>query len=811
MLSNYLELAISNLKITYRSLLQNKMYSLINISGLAIALSVVLLIVLYIKDDLSFDKFHKNGDQIYRLVVDYKNQDNTIRKSGNSGFIQGPIFKEEIPEIASYCRFKNGWNTLVKKENDAFMEELMYADPEVCKMFSFDFIEGNPENALNNINSVVITEKMAQKYFNSNRAVGKILHIGDQAGELHPFEVTGIIKSLPSNSSIQFDLLCNIQFIINKDQIILAEQSWYNSNLNTFILINKNTRIDHLAQKIEKVTQAHLQAEYVASVKSNPQAQAHQLQYKIQPFYDMHLDPEYFASNGMKYWSDVKYPKILSGIAILLILIATINFVNLSLARSLKRSKEIGIRKTTGSTRWQLFTQFLGESMLTTALAAIPGFILALALIPAFSDLTGKFLSSQLLYSPFSILLYVTLIILIATLAGMYPAFVMSGFQPIDSLKGKALFGTKNRLRQSLVIFQFALASVLMIGTAFVTQQFRFINSKPLGYEIENRYRFWLPWEEISKIGNTFKSEIRKLSDVELVSSKSGDFNKTRYTIEGKQTDWIYYEHIDENHLQLMGIPLVTGRYFSNQYSNDTTYNIIVNETFVKNILPKNVDPLSFPLKGMDNNLTIVGVVKDFHYADFKEKIEPMVFILDRGTQAGLVHIKIKEGKDKEALAAVQATYKKFVPFLPIEYESLQEFRLERYSEEIREKKIVTYTAILAIIIACLGLFGLATFMTEQRTKEIGIRKVFGAGVSSITMLLSKEFVGLVMIAFVIAVPLGFYFTKQWLDNFSYRIDIDWWVFILVGIIALIIALGTVSYQSIQAALTNPSKVLRSE
>jgi putative ABC transport system permease protein len=350
-----------------------------------------------------------------------------------------------------------------------------------------------------------------------------------------------------------------------------------------------------------------------------------------------------------------------------------------------------------------------------------------------------------------------------------------------------------------------------MIGTVFIGQQFSYINSKPLGYETSNRYRFWLPWEKIAEIGDLLKEELKKQSDIEMVSGKSGDFNMTKFRIDGNETDYIYYEHIDDQHLQLMNIPLVTGRYFSKAFSQDTVSNLVVNESFVKNILPKNVDPLQHALKGTEITYNIVGVVKDFHYDNFKENIQPMVFFMDKGTEAGMVHVKIKEGRSTQALSAIQSIYKQFEPDLPLEYQTLEEVRMDRYTEELREKKIITYTSVLAILIASLGLFGLATFMTEQRIKEIGIRKVLGAKVSQITILLSKDFIQLVILSFVLAVPVGYYFVDRWLQNFTYRIDIEWWVFGIIGTAGVVIALITVSYQTLKTALSDPIKALQND
>jgi putative ABC transport system permease protein len=804
MLRNYI-------KIAYRSFLQNKLYTIINIIGLMTALSVVILIMLYVKDDLSFDKMHKNGNQIYRIVADIKDSKGEIRKTGNTGVIQGPIFKDEVPEIASYCRFKNGWNTLVKKGNEALMEEMLYVDSTAFSMFSFDVLSGDPVNPLNDIQHIVITEKVKEKYFGTKDAIGKPLYIGDEGKEMIPFIVSAVVRNMPSNSSIQFDILASFEYLYKSDSWLSGPQSWTNSSLNTFVMLHPTTDAQSTIKKIDIVTHKHLQTEITERQKKDPSTKGYEMKFHLQPFFDMHLDPEYFASNGMKNWSDIKYPKILSGIAILLILIASINFINLTLARSLQRSKEIGIRKTSGGTKSQLFFQFITESLVLTAVASLPAILIAYVLLPEFSILTGKYLDKNVLFSPISISIYFLLVGLIPLCAGSYPAMVMSGYRPIESLKGKTIFGTKQYLRQSLVVAQFVIASILMIGTAFVTLQFRYIDSKPLGYETSDRYRFWLPWEEISKFATPLKTELKQLQDIEMVSAKSGDFNKTKFKIGGEETDWIYYEHIDDQHLQLLDIPLKEGRYFSYSYALDTVSNIVVNESFVQKILKGVKDPLQHPLKMGDEVNHIVGIVKDYHYGSFKEEIEPIVFFLDKGTQAGMIHIEFKDGRSKEGLKAVSNLYKKYVPFLPLEYESIDDFRMDHYSEELTEKNIITYTAILAMLIACLGLFGLATFMTEQRSKEIGIRKVLGAGVSGIAILLSKDFVKLVAISIILAIPLGYYFVNQWLENFSYRIGLHWWIFVIVAMIGLTIAFCTVYFQSIRAAMADPVKSLRAE
>lgn len=783
---------------------------MVNIAGLTLAMAVFMLIALYVKDDLFFDRFHKNGKNIYRLVSDVSDTNNEVRKTGNTGHIQGPIFKREVPEINAYCRIKNGWNSLVKKDNEVLVQKMIYADSSFLSFFTFDVIEGNPLSALDGPNKIVITDEMALKYFGKKNVVGSVMSIGDEGASFEPYIVSAVIKKLKSNSSIQFDLCASFDKLLKSDSQYEGPSSWLNSSLNTFVSLRPDAQVTLVNSKLQSVTNKYLAQEYLESKKVDPQSNPYTMHFHLQPLFDMHLDPDYFATNGLEYWSNEKYPKMMATFAIILLIIASINFINLALARSLLRTKEIGIRKTIGGTRIQLFFQFLVEAFLVTIASTLPAILLAHTLLPSFSDLTDKYFDPGILYSTSSLLLIGATSTIIALLSGGYPAFVMSGFLPIKSIKGQLSMGSNQKFKQGLVVFQFSIALFLMTSMAFINQQFNYINDKPLGYETSDRLRFWLPWDKIKKISKDFKQELSQLSFIKKVSGKSGDFNKTKYNINGKETEWIYYEHIDENHLQLMGIPLKSGRYFSYQYNADTVSNIIVNESFVAKYLSDN-DPLTSVLKLRGSNTNIIGVVKDFHYSNFREKIEPMVFYLDKNSQTGCIHVHFEDGKLSETVASIQALYKKYEPYLPLEYQTLDDFRMEAYRQEIREKRIVNYTAFLAIMIACLGLFGLATFTTEQRVKEISIRKVMGAGVINVLQLLTSDFIKLVIVSFIIAIPITYYFIQKWLQSFAYRIDIDFWVFIIVFFIATILTVLTVSYQSIKTALVNPAKTLRSE
>jgi putative ABC transport system permease protein len=802
MIRNYIKIAL-------RSLLQNKVYALVSLFSLILGLTVVMLISLYVKDDYSFDKFHTNGNQIFRLVQDFKDQEGKINKMGNTGIPQGPAFKAELPEIIDFCRFKNGWNTLVQKDKDGFKENLIYADPSVLTMFSFDILAGKAQTALRDLNSVVITKKTAEKYFKGENPLGKILNIGDEGAYFKPFVVTAVVESAPINSSIQFDLLLSFQHIIPTDPAQkIQQENWFNASLNTFLLLHPKTKIAQLEKKMIPIT-----AKYIgeSNNQSNQKSLKFSTTFKLQSFFQMHLDPDYYATNGLEYWSNEKYPIILSGLALLILIIACINYINLTLARSLKRSKEIGIRKTTGSTKTQLVLQFLSESFLLTLFATLPSILLTYLLLPSFSEVTEKHLDGTMLFEPNTILILIALILLVTFLAGLYPAIVLSNMQPMSSLKGGLKFDNRNTFGKALVVFQFVLAGIMIIGTIVFYQQFQYISEAKLGYKTDNILRFWIPWEQVEKIAKPMKNELSNLPMVKNVSAKSGDWNSTSYEVNNQKTDWVYYEHIDENHLQLMGIPLISGRYLSSKYSFDTISNIVVNESFVNNYIPRNQDPYETIVKQGNENIRIVGVVKDFHYNSFKEKIKPIVWILDKGSQAGCLHIEIENGRETEALASIKKVYKKFVPYLPMEYKFLEDFRMNEYADDLRWQKLLNYSAIIGILIACLGLFGMATFNTENRTKEIGIRKVLGASIISIATLLSKDFLKLVLIAIIIASPIAYYFMDKWLADFAYRVNIEWWVFALAGVLAILIALLTVGYQSVKAALMNPVKSLKTE
>lgn len=804
MLKNYILIA-------WRTLWRNKLYSLVNFSSLILGLTTVMLVTLYVKDDLSFDRFHIHGTHIYRLVQDMTYPNGETNHMGNTGLPQGPAFKQEIPEVIDYCRVKNGWNTIVKKGNNGIKQNLMYVDNSFFTMFTFKSIYGDITDALKNKQEVVLSDEMAEKYFGDINPVGEILNIGDEGGELKPFKVAAVVQSPPKNSSIQFDLLLSFDHMIPSDpKEIEGAQSWFNASLNTFILLQPSYNKVSMEYKLKEIATKYTAINFNKESGNKSKSDQIKTVFHLQPFFQMHLDKKYYATNGLHYWSDAKYPKILAALGLLVLFIACINFINLTLAKSSNRTKEIGVRKTAGGSSSQLIFQFISESFIISFLAFIPSWLLTKILLPEFSAVTDKYYTSTVLFHPDSLLLFLTILIVVTLISGAYPALILSRLHPISSLKGTFKINSNTTFGKSLIVFQFAIATTLIICTAVAIKQFDYILHKDLGYTTKNIIRFWIPWDKIQSLSPILKTEIGQVPNVKNISAKSGDRNSTVMEVHGKRTDYIYYEHIDENHLQLLGIPLVSGRYFSKEFTGDTLSGMIVNESFVHKIL-HDKEVYTTDIKYGGHNMHIVGVVKDFHYSSLKEAIKPIVWFKDRGTQAGCIHVEMSSQDQVNTIAAIQSIYKKHEPYLPMEFDFLEDHRMQSYSEDLLWKKIFTYTAILAILIALLGLFGITSFITEQRIKEIGIRKVLGASIRDLNILLSKDFLKLILLSILIACPLGIYCMNLWLQSFVYKIHMQWWVIGMVCTSVLVLAYSVISVQTIKSSVSNPIKSLRSE
>ncbi|MFT4031940.1 MAG: ABC transporter permease [Siphonobacter sp.] len=807
MLSNYL-------KIAWRNLLKNRIFSLINIVGLSLGLAVVMLILLFVQDEVSFDRFQEKGDRLYRLNAKYTAPDGTERYNGITGTAHGPAFQREISAIEAICRIK-GWNMLVKKGSEGLNEKVMYADSTFFDCFTFPLLKGNPHKALVDLHSVVITEDMAERHFGTTNVLGKTIEI-DLDGKFEPFTIAGLVGNPPMNSTIRFAAL--IPFVrslpTEPEARRTAETEWMSYHLNTFVLLRKDANAAQVEAQFPKVFQKYAGAEYARLQKEY--GIKDKLSFGIQPYMAMHMDARYGIGNGLESGSNATYSYILLGIAGLILFIACVNFVNLTLARSLRRSKEIGIRKVTGSTRSQLISQFLGESFLLTFLAFLPAFGLVELLLPEFSELTKKALKASYLLTPQTIGLFAGLLLTVSLLAGAYPAFVLSGFRPIETLYGRFKLSGRNWMGKSLVVLQFSIAIFLLIATFVFQSQFKFIADTNLGYNSDQVVRLDLPYGRPG-VASQLKNSLLTQPGIEQVSLRSSGWRATiNFLINNEHPkEGLYFEEIDSQHLPLLQIPIVKGRNFNSANSADSINNILVNEAFVKEYMHDNANVIGQSIDKEDDQkvrkpLTIIGVVKDYHLGSLREKIRPMLWYMGKPDNMTLMYVKLKPNAST-VLTHIEQQFHKIVPYFPFSYKFLEDERMNDYGNDNRWKQIITYASLISVLISALGLFGLATLSMEQRTKEIGIRKVLGASVVQISRLLSLDYLKLIAVAFIVAMPLGYYATRQWLDGFVYRISFSWWIFAGAGGLVLLIAMLTVSSQAIRAARANPVKSLKSE
>ena len=795
-------------KTTWRNLVRNKIYSLINIAGLSIGLACAMLIILYVKDEVSYDRFHANAGNIYRIVTQGLSKNGVKgRKDPNTGYLQGPRFSENIPEIKSFVRVQSNEKN-IKTGTEVKNQELLFVDSFFFDMFSFPLISGNRHTCLKDPSSVVITEEAAKKQFGTSDALGKIIMMKDDSVFV-PHTVTAVAKKCPQNSSIKFEMLLPIK---ESKEDALKSENWFNFFLNTFVVLDPHTDIQRVSSKMNTFyDQDTKEAIKSLSAKFGPDVENWKSHYFLQPFLDMHMSTELPAQNGLSDASNPMYAYILSGIALFVLLIACINFVNLTVARSIKRAKEIGIRKVVGGDRQQLIIQFLGESFLLCIIAFALAIGLVKLILPVFNDLSNKALALSYLFDIKLVAGYILLFILTALLAGFYPAIVLSGYSPVQTLYSRFNLAGKNYLQKSLVVLQFALASFLIIATLTIYKQFNYLTTEKLGYDdtdiigVRNEFKThdeaWL-----------FKNELLKDPNIISVAPRNGGRWGTVAKLNTDSTIEFAYETVDESYLPTLKIPLIQGRNFSSDFPSDSANSVLVNETFVKKAGWKN--PIGETVNfWYDNNkkYTVIGVVKDYHYGSLTEKIGPQLFTMKEDNPYGLAVIKIKPNTAAESLNTIEKTFKQLFLLSPYTYKFMNEENRRQYEAEAKWKQIMLFGAILTIFISCIGLFGLSVLSAEKRTKEIGIRKVLGASVNRVVTILSKDFLKLVFIALVIAIPAAWFVANKWLENYPYRIYLSWKLFAAGGILVVLIALITVSFQAIKAAIANPVKSLRTE
>lgn len=806
MIRNYIKTAI-------RSLTKNKGFTAINVLGLALGLAACLLIVFYVADELSYDKYNVNASRIYRVNEDLKLGENKVQYA----VCMPPLaqaLKRDFSQVENTVRLKNAGGMHVKKGNENILEyNVLFADPTLFDVFTLPVLYGNKASALTEPNTVVITESTAKKYFGRVNVVGESLVTDGN----HAIKITAVIKDIPEQSHFHADFFLSMSSFPDS-----RSNEWLRSDYNTYVLMRKGADYKKLEaqfpQFLRRYSGGQLQSELKMSYDKFEQSGSY-FRMNMIPLTDIHLHSNQTGELGIN--GTEQYVYIFSAIAAFILLIACVNFINLSTARSANRAREVGVRKVLGSARKYLIAQFLSESLLVTLCSVIIALVIAIAILPAFDQLADKHIivtgQTILWLTPAATIA----VLFVGFVAGLYPAFFLSGFQPVDVLKGKIATGFKGgRLRGFLVVFQFAISIFLIVGTLVIYNQLNYIQNRDLGYN-RNQVLIIKNAFELGDHAQTLKQELKQLPGVENVTltgflptsqNRSTAIFYKEAMADPKKAIFPQTWNVDEDYIQTLGMKMAAGRSFSGQMLSDSNA-LVINETAAKFLgLGDPVNKTIYKSSGGENPTfkpyTIIGVVKDFNFSSLRDNISPVIMQL--GNDEGGLSLKVNTANLPALMSQIQNHWSQLTP-AHLEYSFMNQDFDAMYRSEQRTGTISLVFTSLAIIIACLGLFGLAAYAAEQRTKEIGIRKVLGASVANISAMLSKDFIKLVLIAIIIALPFAWWGMTYWLQSFAYRSTFHWWILALAGCSAIIIALITVSFQSIKAAFANPVKSLRSE
>lgn len=807
MFSNYL-------KIAGRNMAKRKLFSFINAFGLSIGIAFCILIVLFIKDERSFDQFHVNKDRIYRMEDKSFNlwEPDSEEKYRHSAYLQaglGPAMKSDFAQVEYMTRFNSGATGIVKYGDKVFTEQLTFIDLDFFKMFSFELLRGNPDEVLNDKYNVVITPAIAEKYFGEEDPIGKVL-ILDYYGE-NEFKVTGIIEAPPANSSLQFDILLAQQMRPYYDRNM---EQWSNFGTPTFVQLYPDADLQSLDENLEKLVETHMSENlkrWVDRYDAPEDEILFQFQYKS--LNDIHLDTQVSWSGS----SDPQYSLILGGIALLILIIACINYVSLALTTSAARKTEVGVRKAIGAQRNQLIGQFTIESIMLAFISMLIGLGLMVLFLPAFNEFTNKEIQLNGMLILQLVALSLGLSLFIGLIAGSYPAFFLSGFKPSQVLKGGFTTKLKAGFTKPLVVLQFAMSAFLIISSAIMYQQMEYVTTKDLGYD-QNQI-IVVPtqagWSsESNKVVERMRTRLQMEPEFESVAGTSTSFNqgwsKNGFNIDGEHKSAYVYT-VDPGYVETLNIKLKEGRNFNPEILSDSSA-LIVNEALVADMGWEN--PLEEHLNWQDDSTSlgfkIIGVAENYHFRSLEAEIEPMFLTMKNGYLTNML-IKTKPGQVTASLDKLKSIWNELMPDKPFDYTFMDEDVAKQYASHQRWMKIMGLATLFAILISCLGLFGLAGINAVNRTKEIGIRKVFGAGLQNIFILLNKQYIYLALIAFVLATPLSWYIMQKWLADFQYSIDLSWPIFAISIVAGLVIALGTVTYHAFKAAQINPASTLKYE
>lgn len=801
MFKNYLKIAIRNLR-------KNKIHSVINVFGLSIGLACTLLILLFIRDELSYDKFHKNLDRIYFLTAFSHNPDGSISWKGGTAEGHGPALKEFLPEVKNCVRLRQTEFTL-KKGDIIENQNVTYADKEFFEMFSFPLVRGNPSNVLSELNSVVISQSAAKKYFKDTEPVGKTIEL--VSGDYHnEFIVTGIAENPPSNSSISFEVIINFESLRLFGMGGHLHNFGLRANINTFIEFSKKPAADDFIKKYSQFLRNHYEGTFEITKKLSVKVNndRYRWSFGFQPMKNFHF------SKGLSNSSTPTAIYILIGIALIILFIAAVNFITLSIGNASKRFIEIGIRKVLGADKKHLIRQFWCESLLITAFAVLMGIGIIFFILPVFNKLTLKSINFINLLSASNLGSISIIIFSIGIIVGSYPAVVLAGFKPVEILKGKLKPGSKNFFSKSLIIVQFTLAIFLIVITIVLGRQINFMINTDLGFNKDNILvldTYQGNSIESESLYNSLRDKLINQSNIKSIASASNSFSKT------VNMDWFEYNdkrlyiiinRISHDYFKTLGIKILKGREFSREISSDQQV-VILNETFIKEYEIEN--PVGKQIEIQEQFFTIIGVVKDHFTWSMKLEKRPVVHYLNPIGELRFTFIKILPNDISSSLNLIRSVWKELQPDKPFKYSFLDEDVEKQYLKEKKWNNIVKYSSLFAILISCMGVFGLSLITVQRRTKEIVIRKVHGATIYKILILLSKGPVIWVLIANIIAWPAAFYAMNKWLENFVYKISISPITFILAGIIMLFLVLTTTFYHTIKAARANPVESLRYE
>lgn len=807
-------------KIAFRNLWKNKVYALINIVGLSVAFGSAMLLFLTARFELSFDDFQANKEHLYKVFFKLNLADGT--RMGTS--MPAPLtpalkadFKSEIKHIS---RIMDS-GVQVVQGNKTLDQDLNYVDADFLKMFSFEMLKGNPNTALNDLRSIVINKSTAEKLFGSGEPIGQTINL-NFGEKTEGFLVTGVVANAPENSTIESEMMIRFE---NNPSYQANKEEWNNQNHNLYIQLAENVSQETFEKKLKPFTQKYYKGTIDQIKKEGGKPDERGEVFSIRTF--SLLDEHFMKHNGGVLVKDKMYPYMLLIVSILVVLIACINFINLSIARSLERAKEVGMRKALGAVKNQILGQFWGEAFILCIIGFLIGSLLATLTMPTYNSLFRSTISLQSLLNPATALVLIISFLGITLIAGGYPALVVSKFNIIEVLKGKLKVNTKSGgLQNTLIIVQFSIAIMLISSTIIIWNQIDFLRNKPLGFDETQVISIPIGHEvQGTKVLDYMRNKLA--NQPQIVSITGADINVGRgkdnsmsqsgygFELEGKtyHTNGL---NVDYDYIKTLGLNLATGRDFAREFPSDKSRSIVINETMAKELgfnkptlaaaIGKNL-PLGDSL-----GRTIVGVVKDYHFESLKNKIASMTFFLQNDFGYNYVFVKIAPNTaPKETMDMLAKVYKEFAPKSEFQGSFLDENTNNQYRKEERFSQIIMSAAVLAIVLSCMGLFAIAIMMITRRTKEIGIRKVLGASIPSLVVLLSKEFLILVGIAILIASPIAYYAMDKWLADFVYRIDVGWQIFAMAGCVAVIISLLTVSYQAIRAALMNPVKSLRAE